>query len=129
MLDYVLQFKGEAKRNKNKIVKYILYLLAHKGSGFDSYVVLNILLQWRTVVSLIKSGLSTVSFKIFNGYVDECKNIPQYFSFRCGLLHIKDSFINNRKNYKLQECLLKQDLEHDENFEDNWEEKEKSWLP
>ena len=40
MLDYVLQFKGEAKRIK-KIIKYNLYLVGHKGSGFDSYVVLN----------------------------------------------------------------------------------------
>ena len=36
MLDYVLQFKGEAKRVNNKSVIYNLYLLAHKGSGFDS---------------------------------------------------------------------------------------------
>ena len=54
-LDYVLQLKGEPKRVNNKIVKYNLYLLAHKGSGFDSYVVLNNLPQWRTVVSLIKT--------------------------------------------------------------------------
>ena len=54
MLDYVLQYKGEPKRNNNKIVKYNLYLIAHKGSGFDSYVVLNNLPQWRTV-SLIKN--------------------------------------------------------------------------
>ena len=36
MLDYVLQFKGEPKRINNKIVKSNLYLIAHKGSGFDS---------------------------------------------------------------------------------------------
>ena len=41
MLDYILQFKGEPKKINNKIVKYNLYLIAHKGSGFDSYVVLN----------------------------------------------------------------------------------------
>ena len=33
---------------------------------------------------------------------------------------------NIRKNYKLQPCLLKQELEI---FEDNWEEKENEWLP
>ena len=53
MSDYVLQFKGESKRIKSKIVKYNLYLLTHTGSGFDSYVILNYLPQWRTVVSLI----------------------------------------------------------------------------
>ena len=55
MLAYVLQFKGEPKRVNIKIVKYNLYLLAHKRSGFDSYVVLNNSTQWRTVVSLIKN--------------------------------------------------------------------------
>ena len=40
LLDYVLQYKGEPKRSNNKIVKRNLYLIAHRGSGFDSYVVL-----------------------------------------------------------------------------------------
>ena len=128
MLDYVLQYKGEPKRINNKIVKYSLYLIAHKGSGFDSYVVLNSLPQWRTV-NLIKNGSGIVSLKIFNGYVDQIKKIPQYVHLRCGLLHIKDSLKNIGKSYKLQPCLLKQELEHDEIFEDNWEEKENEWLP
>ena len=72
MLDYVLQFKGEPKRINNKIVKYNLYLIAHKGSGFDSYIVLNNLPQWRTF-KLIKNGSGVVSLKIFNGYVDPVK--------------------------------------------------------
>ena len=55
MLDHTLQFKGEAKKVNNKSVKYNLHLLAHKGSGFDSYFILNNLPQWRTVVSLIKN--------------------------------------------------------------------------
>ena len=129
MLDDVLQFKGEAKRINNKIVKYNLYLITHKGLGFDSYVVLNNLPQWRTVVSLIKNGSGIVSLKIFNGYVDPVKKIPQYVHFRCGLLHIKDSLKNIGKSYKLQENLLKQAVEHDEIFEDIWEEKENEWLP
>ena len=77
MLDYVLQFKGEPKRINNKNVKYNLYLIAHKGSGFDSYVVLNNLPQWRTF-RLIKNGSGIVSLQIFNGYVDPVKKIPQY---------------------------------------------------
>ena len=44
-------------------------------------------------------------------------------------MHIKDSSKNIGKSYKLQPCLLKQELEHDEIFEDNWEEKEIEWLP
>ena len=128
MLDYVLQFKGEAKRINNKIVKYNLYLLAHKVLRFDSYVVLNNLPRWRTVVSLIKNGSGIVSLKIFNGYVDSVKKIPQYVPFRCGLLQIED-FKKIGRSYKLQPCSLKQELEHDEIYEDNWEEKENEWLP
>ena len=85
LLDYVLQFKGKAKKVNDKTVKYSFYLLAHKGSRFDSYVVLNKLPQWITVVGLIKNGLGIVSLKIFNGYLDQNKKIPQYVHFRCGL--------------------------------------------
>ena len=66
-LDYVLSFKGEPKKAKNKIVEYNLYLIAHNGSGFDSHVVLNNLPQWRGVVKLIKNAAGIVSLKIFNG--------------------------------------------------------------
>ena len=47
--------------------------MAHNGSGFDSYVVLNNLPQWRSVVNLIKNGAGNSSFKLFNGYVEENK--------------------------------------------------------
>ena len=126
MLDYDLQFKGEPKRINNKIVKYNLHLIAQKGSGFDSYVILNNLPQWRTVVSLIKTGSGIVSLKIFNSYVDPVKKIPQYVHFRCGLLHIKDSLKNIGRSYKLQENLLKKELEHDEIFEDIGKKKKMS---
>ena len=75
MLDYVLSFKGEPKKVK-KIVEYNLYLIAHNGSGFDSYVVLNNLPQWRSDVKLIKNGAGIISLKIFNGYVHQNKKIP-----------------------------------------------------
>ena len=45
MLDFVFRFKGEHKKLKNEFVEKKLYLLAHKGTGFDSYVVLNSLPQ------------------------------------------------------------------------------------
>ena len=81
MLDHVLSFKGEPKKVKNKVVEYNLYLIAHNGSGFDSYVVLNKLLQWRNVVKLIKNGRGIVFSKIFNGYVDENKKNTSICSF------------------------------------------------
>ena len=108
MLDHVLSFKGEPKKVKNKIVEYNLYLIAHNGSGFDSYVILNNLPQWRKVVKLNKSGAGIISLKIFNGYVDEKKKIPQYVHFRCGKVHIKDFSKKIGVSYKLESSLLKQ---------------------
>ena len=129
MLDHVLSYKGEPKKVKNKIVEYNLYLIAHNGSCFDSYVVLNNLPQWRSVVKLIKNGAGIVSLKIFNGYVDEKKKIPQYVHFRCGRVHNNKSLRKIGESYKLQESLLKKELEHDETYEDTWEEKKNEWLP
>ena len=60
MLDRVLSFKGEPRKIKNKIVDYKLNLIAHNGLGFDSYVVLNKLSQWRSVVKLIKNGAGII---------------------------------------------------------------------
>ena len=92
-------------------------------------MVLKNLPQWRTVVNLIKNEAGTVSLKIFNGYLELVKKIPQYVHFRCGSLHFKSSLKNIGKAYKLQSRLLKQELEHDEIYEDNWEEKESELLP
>ena len=44
------------------------------------------------------------------------KKSLQYVHLRCDLLHIEDSLKNIGKSYKLQPCLLKQELEHDEIF-------------
>ena len=73
MLEHVLSFEGEAKTVNSKIDDHNLYLRAHNGSGFDSYIVLNNLPQWRSVVKLIKNGAGIISLNILNGYVDEKK--------------------------------------------------------
>ena len=129
MLDHVLSFKGEPKKVKNKIVEYNLYLIAHNGSGFDSYVVLNNLPKWRSVVTLIKNGAGIISLKIFNGYIDRVKMIPQYVHFRCGKVHINQKSRKIGESYKLQESLLRKELENDEIYENTWEEKKNEWLP
>ena len=102
-------------------------MLAHKVSGFHSYVVLNNLPQCRTAVSLIKNGSGIFSLKIFIGYLDPVKKIHQYVQFKCGLLHQR--IFKKTGSNKLQENLFKQELEHDEISEDNWEEKENELLP
>ena len=120
--------KENQEKSKTKIVEYNLYLIAHNGSGFDSYVVLNNLPQWRNVVKLIENGAGIVSLKIFNGYVDE-KNKTQYVHFRCGRVHIDKSLKKIGETYKLQDSLHEKGLELDEIYEDTWEEKEYEWLP
>ena len=73
LLDYVSHFEGEAKRVNNKVVKYKLCLLVQSGSDFDSYVVLNNLLQWTTFVSLIRKDSIILTLKMFSCYVDQNK--------------------------------------------------------
>ena len=129
MWDHVLSFKGEPKKVKNKIVEYNLYLIAHNGSGFDIYVVLNNLPQWGSVVKLNKNGAGIVCLKILNSFVDQNRKKPQYVHFKCGRVHINNSLRKIEESYKLQESLLKKELEHDEIFENTWEAKENEWLP
>ena len=44
-------------------------------------------------------------------------------------VHNNKSFRKIGESYKLKESLLKKELEHDEIYEDTWEEKENEWLP
>ena len=61
--------------------------------------------------------------------MDEKKKIPQYLHFRCGKVHIKKNLGRIGESYKIQENLLRKELEHDEIYEDSWEAKENEWLP
>ena len=81
MLYYVLSFKREPKKVNKRIFEYKLYLMAHNGSGFDSYFVLNNLPQGRSIVDFIKNGAGIVCLKNFNGYVDEDKKNTAICSF------------------------------------------------
>ena len=60
----------ENQTKQKKLFNFNLYLIAHNGSGFDSYVVSYNLPQCRSVIKLIKSGAGIISFKIFKGDVD-----------------------------------------------------------
>ena len=78
---------------------------------------------------MIINGSGIVSPDIFNGCVDPFEKIPQNVHFRCGLLHIIDSLKKIGKSFKLQQSLLRKELEHDELYDDNWVGKENEWLP
>ena len=100
-------------------------MIAHNGSGFDSFLILNNLPQWRSVGNLIKSGACIVLLKKIIGCVHENKKNPQVVHFRYGRVHINNSLKKIGTSYKLQPCLLKQEIEHDEIYEDTWEETKK----
>ena len=57
------------------------------------------------------------------------KKIPQYDHFRCGRVLIIRSLKKGGESYKLQLCLLKQESEHDESYEDTWEARQNEWSP
>ena len=118
MLDLGLHFKGEKGKLK----------IAHNGSSFDIYQLLNNLPRCRTVVDIIKNGSGIVSLKILNGYVDENKRNPQIVHLRCGRVHNYSSLKRIGINYKLQSSLLKQERDQDEIYEDTWEDEEHEWL-
>ena len=71
------------------------------GSGFDSYVVLNSLPKWWSVVNLVEDGAGIVSLKTFNGCFDQNKNILQYFHFICGRVH-NNSSLKKSISYQLE---------------------------
>ena len=52
--DYSLNFKGEERKVKNKIVEYNFQLHAQKGCGFDTWIVLNNLPCDKRIVDKIK---------------------------------------------------------------------------
>ena len=123
MLEHVLEFKGETRRLNKSFVKHNLYFIAHKGSRFDSFVVINNLPPWRTVTNVIKTGAGIVSFKKYNGNFDKKEKIPRYVQFRCSRVHINNSFEKIVESYKLQQGSLKQEMNHEEVYEDTWEDK------
>ena len=72
-----------------KIVEYNLQLHAHNGSGFDSWIILNIFHCDKHIVNNFKNGKGNIELKVFNGYIE--KKIPQNLHFRCGMTHLNYS--------------------------------------
>ena len=80
-------------------------------------------------MNLIENRAGIASLKIVNGFVDENKKVPQYVHFRCWRVHINSSLKKIGIRCKVQLSLLKQELEHDEIYEDTWEGRENEWIP
>ena len=52
-------------------------MYARNGSGFDTWIILNILPCDKHIVDIIKNGKGIISLKIFNGYI--AKNLHANF--------------------------------------------------
>ena len=98
MLKYISEnYEGDERtyidRDGDEIVSsYRLLLIAHNGSGFDSWVVLNSLTRDITDLKIIKTarGLISLSFRCGVKIVNTVE-VPQYVKFTCSKSHIKGS--------------------------------------
>ena len=54
LIEWLVTLKGEPRKLKFKIVQYQLQLIAHNGSAFDTYVVLNGSSNWHRIVNIVK---------------------------------------------------------------------------
>ena len=77
--------KGEPKKidknGKEAIVENEMKMIAHNGSGFDSWIIHDNSSEWCRITIMIKTGKRIISIKIFNGLVNvkkHSKGRPQY---------------------------------------------------
>ena len=64
-LDFLLRFKRDEQKVKNKIVEHNLQLHAHNGSGFDTWIILKNRPCDKHIVDFIKNGKGVISLQKF----------------------------------------------------------------
>ena len=101
-----------------------MYLIAHNGSGLDSYVVSIKIPQQQTVTDLFENDAGFVRLKMVNGYADKDKKISHYVHFTYGRVLNIISLKKIGESYRLQPGLLKQETNLDKIYEDTCEDKE-----
>ena len=77
--------------------------MAHNGSSFDRYLVLNSLPHWRTILKIIKKCKGMVYLKQFFGYVN--KGIPQYDNFKSDITNFKKRIKNTHHSWLTERVL------------------------
>ena len=103
---------------------------SHNGSGFDTLIILNSFPCDKHIVDIIKNRKSIIELKVFIGLIHKNnKQIPQYFHFRCGMIHLNYSLKKLGKTFKLPKELLKTETNHDQIDKNNWRYKKDEWLP
>ena len=119
MLKYISKnYEGDERtyidKDEDEIVSsYRLLLVAHNSSGFDSWVVLNSLVEEITELKIIKTARGLISSSFRCGFkIVNTVEVPQYVKFTCTKSHIKGSLEKIGKEYGLQPELLKGEIEH-----------------
>ena len=104
-------------------------MVAHNSSGFDSWVVLNSLVNDITDLKIIKpaTGLISLSFR-YGVKIVITGEVPQYVEFTCTKSHLKGSLEIGRK-YRLQPELLKGQIEHSVITRSNFADLRHIWEP
>ena len=136
MLKYISEkYDGDERTYIDKdgdeiISSYRLFLVAHNSSGFDSWIVLNSLIEEITELKIIKTarGLISLSFRCGVKIVNTCE-VPQYIKFTCSKSHIKGSLEKIGREYNLQPELLKGEIEHSIINKNNFAELRHIWEP
>ena len=136
MLKYISEnYDGDERtyidKDGDEIIRsYRLLLVAHNGSGFDSWVVLNSLIKDITDLKIIKTarGLISLSFRCGVKIVNTVE-VPQYVKFTCSKSHIKGSLEKIGREYNLQPELLKAEIEHSVINKNNFVELRHIWEP
>ena len=101
------------KEGAEIVSSYKLFLVANNGNGFDSWFVLNSLVEDITDLKVIKTttGLMSLFFlcgvKVFNTV-----EVPQYVNFTGTKSQIKGCLEKAGREYGPQLELLKQEIEH-----------------
>ena len=126
-LDFCIKLKGEERKVK-KSVEYNLQFHAYNGSGFDTWVVINILPCDKRIFDIVKNGKGIIELKVLNGYIGN-KRTPQNIHFRCGMTHLKYFLKKIGKTFELQKELLKTEMNHDEIDGNNYKDKKDEWFP
>ena len=136
MLKHISEnYEGDEKtcidKDGDEIVSsYRLLLKAHNSSGFDSWVVLNVLVKEIAELKFIKSakGLISLSFRCGVKIVNTCE-VPQYDKFTCSKSQIKVSFERIGREYRLQPELLEAEIEHSIINKSNFADLRHIWEP
>ena len=136
MLKYISEnYEGDEKTYTDNFGddiarSYILFLVAHKSSGIDSWVVLNSLVEEITELKFMKPAKALISSSFWCGVkIIIMVEVPQCVRFTCKKSHIKGFLENIGREYGLQPGFLKGEIERSVVNKSNFADLGHNWVP